>query len=92
MANYFADRKLHGDGQFQYIKQIKDDTGTMLPSAGADPGWRQQLYPTNPAGPTMFGYSGAKNPELVKESSASSARPRACRRFRTIPRPTPTWT
>ena len=69
MSNDFADRKVAmAMANSSYIKQIKDDTGTkdefgltLIPLAD------NSYYPTNPAGPTMFGYSGAKDPELVKE-------------------------
>jgi raffinose/stachyose/melibiose transport system substrate-binding protein len=69
MANDFADRKIAmAMANSSYIKQIKDDTGStdefglaLIPLAD------NSYFPTNPAGPTMFGYSGAKNPELVKE-------------------------
>ena len=51
-----------------YIKQIKEDTGTtdefglfLLPLGD------NSYFPTNPAGPTMFGYNGSEHPELVKE-------------------------
>lgn len=68
MANDFADREIAmAMANSSYIKQIKDDTGTtdefglaLIPFAD------NTYYPTNPAGPTMFGYSGANNVELVK--------------------------
>lgn len=50
-----------------YIKQIKEETdstdefGFFLIPLGDN-----QTYPTNPAGPTMFGYKGSEHPELVK--------------------------
>lgn len=51
-----------------YIKQIKEETGTkdefglfLIPLGDND------TYPTNPAGPTMFGYKNSEHPELVKE-------------------------
>ena len=50
------------------IKQIKEDTATedefglfLCPFAD------NQYYPTNPSGPTMFGYKKSEHPELVKE-------------------------
>ena len=51
-----------------YIQQIKDDTGTedefgMFLIPLGDNTW----YPTNPAGPTMFGYKGTEHEDLVKE-------------------------
>lgn len=69
MANEFGDRTIAmAMANSSYIKQIKEDTGTedefglfLIPLA--DNTW----FPTSPAGPTMFGYSGAKDPELVKE-------------------------
>ena len=52
----------------RYIQQIKDDTGTedefgMFLIPLGDNTW----YPTNPAGPTMFGYKGTEHEDLVKE-------------------------
>ncbi len=50
-----------------YIKQIAEETGStdefglfLIPLGDND------TFPTNPAGPTMFGYKNAANPELVK--------------------------
>jgi raffinose/stachyose/melibiose transport system substrate-binding protein len=68
MTNDFGDRNIvMAMANSSYIKQIKDETGTtdefglfLLPLA--DNSW----FPTNPAGPTMFGYKGTKHPELVK--------------------------
>ena len=69
MANEFGDRTIAmAMANSSYIKQIKEDTGTedefglfLIPLG--DNTW----FPTSPAGPTMFGYSGAEDPELVKE-------------------------
>lgn len=69
MANEFGDRKVAmAMANSSYIKQIKEDTGTkdefglfLIPLAD------NSYFPTNPAGPTMFGYSGAQDVELVKE-------------------------
>ena len=69
MANEFGDRTIAmAMANSSYIKQIKEDTGTtdefgmcLIPLAD------NSYYPTNPAGPTMFGYSGAQDVELVKE-------------------------
>jgi raffinose/stachyose/melibiose transport system substrate-binding protein len=68
MANEFADHKIAMTMEnSSYIKQIKDETNTtdqfglfLIPLGDND------TYPTNPAGPTMFGYKGTKHPELVK--------------------------
>ncbi len=49
-----------------YIKALQDSGMTdelglfLLPFGDND------TFPTNPAGPTMFGYSGTQNPDLVK--------------------------
>jgi raffinose/stachyose/melibiose transport system substrate-binding protein len=68
MSNEFGDRKCAmAMANSSFIKQIQDDTGTkdeyglfLIPLG--DNTW----YPTNPAGPTMFGYKGTKNADLVK--------------------------
>lgn len=68
MTNDFGDRNIvMAMANSSYIKQIKEETGTtdefglfLLPLA--DNNW----FPTNPAGPTMFGYQGSEHPELVK--------------------------
>lgn len=50
------------------IKQIKEDTGTEDEfGLFLEPFGDNDTYPTNPAGPTMFGYNGSEHPELVKE-------------------------
>lgn len=69
MINDFGDRKIAmAMRNSSYIKQIKDETGTtdefglfLIPLAD------NKYFPTNPAGPTMFGYKGTPHPELVKE-------------------------
>ncbi len=69
LPNEFGDKKIAmAMANSSFINQIREDTGTtdefglfLLPLAD------NTFYPTNPSGPTMFGYSGAKNPELVKE-------------------------
>lgn len=69
MTNALADREAAMCiSSSSYIKQIKEDTGTedefdmfLLPFGDND------YYPTNPAGPTMFGYKKSEHPELVKE-------------------------
>jgi raffinose/stachyose/melibiose transport system substrate-binding protein len=69
MANEFGDRTIAmAMANSSYIKQIKEDTGTtdefglfLIPLGD------NSYFPTNPAGPTMFGYSGAQDVELVKE-------------------------
>lgn len=68
MVNEFADRNCAmAMANSSYIKQIQDETGSedeyglfLIPLG--DNTW----YPTNPAGPTMFGYKNAQDPELVK--------------------------
>jgi len=68
MANEFGDRNIAmAMGNSSFIKQIKEDTGTedefgmFLIQLGDN-----DTYPTNPAGPTMFGYNKSEHPELVK--------------------------
>ncbi len=69
IVNDFGDRKVAmAMANSSLINQIKEETGTsdefglfLLPLAD------NQSFPTSPAGPTMFGYKNAKNPELVKE-------------------------
>lgn len=69
MANEFGDRNCAmAMANSSYVKQIKDETGTedeygmfLIPLGDND------TFPTNPAGPTMFGYAGTEHPELVKE-------------------------
>ena len=69
MANEFGDRNIAmAMANSSYIQQIKDDTGTedefgMFLIPLGDNTW----YPTNPAGPTMFGYKGTEHEDLVKE-------------------------
>ncbi len=68
MSNEFADRTIAmAMANSSYIDQIKSETetedefGLFLIPLG-DNSW----YPTNPAGPTMFGYKGTEHEELVK--------------------------
>lgn len=69
MANEYGDRAIGmAMANSSFISQIKEDTGTkdefgmfLIPFAD------NVYYPTNPAGPTMFGYKGAQDVELVKE-------------------------
>lgn len=69
LANEFGDRNIAmAMANSSYIQQIKDDTGTedefgMFLIPLGDNTW----YPTNPAGPTMFGYKGTEHEDLVKE-------------------------
>ena len=69
MANEYADRNIAmAMNNSSYIAQIVADTGTtdefgMFLIPLGDNTW----FPTNPAGPTMFGYNGTEHPELVKE-------------------------
>lgn len=68
MSNEFGDRNIAmAMANSSYIKQIQEDTGTsdefglfLLPLGDND------TFPTNPGGPTMFGYEGSEHPELVK--------------------------
>jgi len=69
MANEYGDRNIAmAMNNASFIRQIQEDTGTedefgmfLLPLGDND------TYPTNPAGPTMFGYNKSEHPELVKE-------------------------
>ena len=69
LGNEFGDRNIAmAMANSSYIQQIKDDTGTedefgMFLIPLGDNTW----YPTNPAGPTMFGYKGTEHEDLVKE-------------------------
>ena len=69
LGNEFGDRNIAmAMANSSYILQIKDDTGTedefgMFLIPLGDNTW----YPTNPAGPTMFGYKGTEHEDLVKE-------------------------
>jgi raffinose/stachyose/melibiose transport system substrate-binding protein len=68
MVNEFGDRTCAmAMANSSFIKQIQDETDTkdefglfLIPLG--DNTW----YPTNPAGPTMFGYKNAQDPDLVK--------------------------
>ena len=68
MANEYGDRNIaFAMANSSYIKQIQDETGTsdefgMFLIPLGDNTW----FPTNPAGPTMFGYKGTEHEELVK--------------------------
>ncbi len=68
MTNDFADRNIAmAMANSSFVKQIQDETdstdeyGMFLIPLG-DNTW----YPTNPAGPTMFGYAGTEHEDLVK--------------------------
>ena len=69
LGNEFGDRNIAmAMANSSYIQQIKDDTGTedefgMFLIPLGDNTW----YPTNPAGPTLFGYKGTEHEDLVKE-------------------------
>ena len=69
LGNEFGDRNIAmAMANSSYIQQIKDDTGTedefgMFLIPLGDNTW----YPTNPAGPTMFGYKGTEHEDLEKE-------------------------
>ena len=68
MFNMFADREIAmAMANSSTIQQIKDETGTadefgmfLIPLAD------NRYYPTNPAGPTMFGYKGTEHEDLVR--------------------------
>ncbi len=68
MANEFGDRNVAmAMANSSYIQQLKEDTGTtdefglfLIPLGD------NQNFPTNPAGPTMFGYKGTEHEDLVK--------------------------
>lgn len=68
IANEFGDRNCGmAMANSSIIKQIQEETGTsdefglfLIPLGDND------TFPTNPAGPTMFGYKGTQHPELVK--------------------------
>jgi len=68
LVNEYADRNCAmAMANSSFIKQIQDETDTtddyglfLIPLAD------NETFPTNPAGPTMFGYAGSENPELVK--------------------------
>lgn len=68
LDNDFADRKIAmamaNPGEISAIKEAgaEDEFGICLIPLGDN-----DTYPTNPAGPTMFGYNGSEHPELVKE-------------------------
>jgi len=68
MANDFADRNIAmAMANSSYIKQIKDDTGTSDEfGLFINPLGDNTCFPTNPGGPTMFGYAGSQHPDLVK--------------------------
>ena len=69
LTNEFGDRNIAmAMANSSYIQQIKDDTGTedefgMFLIPLGDNTW----YPTNPAGPTKFGFKGTEHEDLVKE-------------------------
>ncbi|WP_130838392.1 ABC transporter substrate-binding protein [Lachnoclostridium sp. Marseille-P6806] len=68
MSNEFGDRTCAmAMANSSYIQQIKEDTGTgdefglfLIPLNDND------CYPTNPAGPTMFGYKSTPHEDLVR--------------------------
>lgn len=68
LDNDFADRKIAmamaNPGEISAIQEAgaEDEFGIALIPLGDN-----DTYPTNPAGPTMFGYKGSEHPELVKE-------------------------
>ena len=68
MVNEFGDRACAmAMANSSYIKQLQEETGSddewglfLLPLGDND------TFPTNPAGPTMFGYKGTEHEDLVK--------------------------
>ncbi len=69
MVNEFADgNTAMAVANSSFIKQLQDEAATgdeyglFLVPLGDN-----THFPTNPAGPTMFGYKNTENPELVKE-------------------------
>lgn len=68
MTNEFGDRTIAmALSNSSYIKQIKEETGTTDEfGLFLEPLADNSYYPTNPAGPTMFGYKGTEHPELVE--------------------------
>ncbi|MDD3140993.1 MAG: ABC transporter substrate-binding protein [Lachnospiraceae bacterium] len=69
LANDFGDRSCAmAMANSSFIKQIQEETGTADEfGLFLNPLGDNDTFPTNPAGPTMFGYKGTKNAELVKE-------------------------
>lgn len=67
IENDFVDRKIamamQNPGEISAIQEAggTDEYGLAIIPLGDN-----DTYPTNPAGPTMFGYSGSEHPELVK--------------------------
>jgi raffinose/stachyose/melibiose transport system substrate-binding protein len=68
LDNDFAERKIAmamaNPGEISAIEEAgaTDEFDICLIPLGDN-----DTYPTNPAGPTMFGYNGSEHPELVKE-------------------------
>lgn len=68
MVNEFGDRACAmAMANSSYIKQLQEETGSsdewglfLLPLGDND------TFPTNPAGPTMFGYKGTEHEDLVR--------------------------
>ncbi|MDO5423357.1 MAG: ABC transporter substrate-binding protein [Eubacteriales bacterium] len=69
MVNEFGDRNCAmALANSSYIKQIQEETGTTDEfGLFLEPLADNSYFPTNAAGPTMFGYAGTEHPELVKE-------------------------
>lgn len=69
LANDFGDRSCAmAMANSSFIKQIQEETGTADEfGLFLNPLGDNDTFPANPAGPTMFGYKGTKNAELVKE-------------------------
>jgi len=68
MANDFADRNIAmAMANSSFIKQIADDTGSTDEfGLFLNPLGDNKYFPTNPGGPTMFGYAGTQHADLVK--------------------------
>lgn len=69
MSNDFGDRNIAmAMANSSFIKQIADDTGSTDEfGLFLNPLGDNTYFPTNPGGPTMFGYQGSTHQELVKE-------------------------
>ena len=68
MSNDFGDRKIAmAMANSSFIKQIKDDTGSKDEyGLFLNPLGDNDTFPTNPGGPTMFGFKGTEHADLVK--------------------------
>ena len=68
VVNEYLDRTIAMSMQSSgFIKQLQEAGSTDEYGLFLIPFNDNDQYPTNPAGPTMFGYKGSEHPELVKE-------------------------